>query len=83
MSHGDVRRVILVDREILIGPGLTAQRACDELNEAAVLQPYGERLMLRCADAVQINGQAAARPAEVPAGAHVRIGPVSFVVSHQ
>jgi hypothetical protein len=81
MARGDVRQILLLDREILIGPGSSAHVRCDALAQAAILQPSGGKLLLRSAEAVQIDGQAMARPAEVVFGAHVRFGPVSFVVT--
>lgn len=83
LTRGDVRQIILLDREILIGPGAGAHVRCDSLAQAAVLQPAGAKLLLRTDQAVQIDGMAASRPAEVLSGAHVRMGPVSFVVTKE
>jgi hypothetical protein len=83
LPRGDVRQVILLDREILIGPGSTAHVRCDDLAHAAILQTVGGRLQLRSAEAVQIDGRPAPRPAEIPLGGHVRVGPVSFVVTEE
>jgi tetratricopeptide (TPR) repeat protein len=84
LPRGDVRQVILLDREILIGPGSTAHVRCDELAQPIILQPAGAgKLLLRSAEAVQIDGRPAAKPAEIHPGGHVRIGPVSFVVTEE
>jgi len=83
LARGDVRQIILLDREILIGPGAAAHVRCDSLAQVAVLQPGGGKLLLRTAEAVQIDGVAASRPAEVLPGAHIRMGPVSFVVTKE
>jgi tetratricopeptide (TPR) repeat protein len=81
LARGDIRQVLLIEREILIGPGSAAHVRCDELPQAAVLQPVNGKLMLRSAEAIQIDGKPAEKPAEIPVGAHVRVGPVSFVVA--
>jgi hypothetical protein len=83
LARGDVRQIILLDREILIGPGAGAHVRCDSLAQAAVLQPGGVKLLLRTAEAVQIDGIATSCPAEVLPGAHVRMGPVSFAVTKE
>jgi hypothetical protein len=83
LARGDVRQIILLDREILIGPGAGAHVRCDSLAQAAVLQSSGVKLLLRTDQAVQIDGIAAPRPAEVLSGAHVRMGPVSFAVTRE
>jgi tetratricopeptide (TPR) repeat protein len=84
LPRGDVRQVILLDREILIGPGSTAHVRCDELAQPIILQPGGAgKLLLRSAEAVQIDGRPASKPAEIPLGGHVRVGPVSFVVTEE
>jgi hypothetical protein len=77
----DVRQIVLLDREIVIGPGAATHVRCDDLAAPAVLQSAGGRLLLRATDAVQVNGQPASKPAELCAGAHVRVGPLSFVVA--
>ncbi len=83
LSRGDIRQVILLDREILIGPGSTAHVRCDALLQTGVLQQNGGKLFLRSAEAVQIDGRAAASPAEVKPGSHVQMGTLSFVVGKE
>ena len=81
LARGDVRQVILMDREILIGPGAAAHVRCDTLAQAAVLQRRGGRWFLRCSDAVQVDGRPTPSTAEIAPGAHVRMGTVSFVIA--
>jgi len=86
LPRGDVRQVILLDREILIGPGSGAHVRCDALAQAMVLQSGGGngRLLLRSAEAVQVDGRAAvSKPVEIAPGAHVCAGPVSFVITRE
>jgi hypothetical protein len=81
LPRGDVRQVILMDREILIGPGAGAHVRCDTLAQAAVLRRQGDKWSLRCPEPLQVDGRVARSPAEVAAGAHVRLGTVSFVIA--
>lgn len=83
LARGDIRQVILLDREIVMGPGPTAHVRCDELSAPVVLQPGNDRFLLRAADAVQVNGQAMGKPAEVAIGSHVRVGPLSFMLARE
>jgi hypothetical protein len=82
LPRGDVGQIVLLDRELLIGPGAGAHVRCDDLAAPAVLQQASDgALLLRAADAVQIDGRPAAKPAKFQPGQHVRVGPVSFVVT--
>jgi len=80
LSRGDIRQVILLDREILIGPGSTAHVRCDALSQTGVLQQNGGNLFLRSADSIQIDGRPATSPAAVTPGSHVQMGTLSFVI---
>jgi tetratricopeptide (TPR) repeat protein len=79
MPRGDVRGVILMDREIVIGPGLSAHIRCDEMTEPAVLFVRDGRLVCQTTNEVAVDGQPTGRPALIPMGTPVRIGPVSLV----
>lgn len=83
LARGDIRRIILLDREILIGPGASAHVRCDELTGVAVLQATGDAgtFSLRSADAVQVDGKAADKPGIICLGQHVRVGVMTFVIT--
>jgi hypothetical protein len=82
LPRGDVGQIVLLDRELLIGPGAGAHVRCDDLAAPAVLQQAGDGgMLLRAADAVQVDGRPAAKPVKFQPGQHVRVGPVSFVVT--
>lgn len=83
LARGDIRQVILLDREIVMGPGPTAHVRCDELSAPVVLQAANDRFVLRAADAVQVNGQGMGKPAEIAVGSHVRVGPLSFMLAKE
>jgi hypothetical protein len=82
MRRADVRHVILLDRELILGPGPGSHVRDDQMPGAAVLQLRGGQWVCRAAAAdVIIDGHAAGRVAEVPPGTQVRIGETSFVVT--
>jgi hypothetical protein len=79
--RADVRRVVLLDRELVIGPGQTAHMRCDTTPEPIVLHVRDNRLFCRTTAEVEVNGQPMDREKGIPLGAHVRVGLVSFVVT--
>ncbi|HWE96205.1 MAG TPA: hypothetical protein VG269_19735 [Tepidisphaeraceae bacterium] len=82
LPRSDVGQIVLLDRELLIGPGMGSHVRCDDLAAPAVLQQAGDGgLLLRSAEAVQVDGRPAGRPAKFSPGQHVRVGPVSFVIT--
>lgn len=80
LPRGDVRHVILADREVIIGPGPGSHIRCDEMDVPAVLVWRDENLVCQGKAPVRIDGRPA-RQAAIPLGAQVEIGPVSFVVT--
>ena len=79
--RADVRRVILLDRELVIGPGQTAHMRCDTTPEPIVLHVRDNRLFCRTTAEVEVDGHPMDREKGIPIGAHVRVGLVSFVVT--
>jgi len=75
-----VRQVILLDREIIIGPGASSHIRADDLATPVVLQRRGDSLFCRSSGAISINDQPAGNAAEVAAEARVAVGPLHFVV---
>jgi hypothetical protein len=78
-----IRQVILLDREIVIGPGGGAHIRADELASPVVLMRSGEGLACRSADEITIDGRPAGNAANLPQGAHVSIGSLRFVISRE
>jgi hypothetical protein len=76
-----IRQLVLMDREIIIGPGSTAHIRADELSAPVVLQMRGKGLFCRSAAQISVDDRPAGTSAEVPVGASVSIGPVRFVVA--
>jgi hypothetical protein len=79
--RADVRRVILLDRELVIGPGVGSHVRIDELTEKVVLHVRDGRLFAQTTQPVLVAGQEIAPRSAVPVGTHVKAGSVSFVVT--
>lgn len=79
--RADVRRVILLDRELVIGPGAGAHVRIDELTEKVVLHVRDGRLFVQTSQPLLVGQQEVAPRTAVPVGTHVKAGGVSFVVT--
>jgi hypothetical protein len=80
LPQADIRKIILLDREMLLGPGPTAHIRADGLESQAVLHVRDGRLVCRTTMPVMVNDRPI-EPAEgLPLGVPVRIGPVSVVI---
>ncbi|MGA2502060.1 MAG: hypothetical protein ABSH20_30320, partial [Tepidisphaeraceae bacterium] len=75
----DVRRVILMDRELVIGPGAAAHVRCDEATEAVVLVIRDGQLVCQARRGLLIDGKPAGMSAAITLGLPVRIGEVGLV----
>jgi hypothetical protein len=73
LPQGDVRHVILMDREVIVGPGANAHVRADDLEAPAVLQRREGRLICK------INGSSN----ELIPGNHVKLGPIGLVVAKE
>lgn len=81
LPRGDARRVIFMDRSVVLGPGTTAHVRIDQLSEPVVLHLRDERLLCQGNTEVLVDDVAADPAAGIPIGANVRVGSVSFVVT--
>jgi hypothetical protein len=79
--RADVRRVILLDRELVIGPGVGSHVRIDELTEKIILHVRDGRLFVQTAQPVLVGEREVAPKSAVPVGTHVKAGGVSFVVT--
>jgi hypothetical protein len=78
LSRGDVRQVILFDRELILGPGPAAHIRVDSLTGPAVLRRRGNGLVCRAADPILIDGRPSGSEPVLAPGVHVNIGPVGL-----
>jgi hypothetical protein len=79
--RADVRRIILLDRELVIGPGVGAHVRIDELSERVVLNHRDGRLFVQTSQPVLVGEREVAPRSAVPVGTHVKAGAISFVVT--
>ncbi len=81
LPQADIRRVILMDRELVVGPGGASHVRLDQLPSRAVLQLGSDKLTCRT-DCKVTRDNRPLDPAEgIPLGIPVRIGPVGMVVN--
>ena len=76
-----IRALVLLDRELILGPGPSAHIRADELPEPAVLHLKDGRLYCQTKNEISIEDQPADRNSPIPIGRHVRVGAVTFVVT--
>ncbi len=81
LPQGDARRVILLDRNIVVGPGPSSHIRADQLAGPIVLSIRDGRLFCGGNEPVTVDDRAMDRMTGVPMDAQVRVGPVSFVVT--
>ncbi|GMV95639.1 MAG: hypothetical protein AMXMBFR83_00110 [Phycisphaerae bacterium] len=80
LPASDARQVILLDRELVMGPGPAAHIRADVLPVPAVLLVHDGRLLCKTSELVLVNDRPLDRNAGIPLGARVQVGAVSFVV---
>lgn len=78
--RSDVRRVILMDRELVIGPGAAAHIRVDALPAPLVLQARDGRLLCAGNGPATVGQRVLERGEPLPLGAAVQCGGLSFVV---
>jgi tetratricopeptide (TPR) repeat protein len=81
--RADVRRVVLLDRDLVIGPGPHAHVRADHMTAPLVLHLRDGRLMVEgeAAATVSVDGKPMDRLTGIPMGAHVTAGEASFVLT--
>lgn len=81
MPGCDARQVVLLDRELIMGPGASAHVRADNLASPAVVHVRDGRIFCRAKDEVLVNDRPMDRQAGIPLGARVQVGSLSFVVT--
>ncbi len=80
--RGDVRRVILLDRDLIIGPGNGAHVRADHLPGNVMLVVRDGRLLVQSDAHVTVDGRPMDRLSGIPLGGHVDVGgSLSFVIT--
>ena len=73
LPQADVRHIVLMDREMIVGPGAAAHIRSDELDAPAVIQRRDGQLVCR----------AQGKTTPLQPGAHVQVGPIGLVVAKE
>ncbi len=81
LPQRDARRVILMDRSLVIGPGPGSHVRADSLAEPVVLHVRDGRLCCQTKEPVLVGDRPSSGAAGLPLGVNVRVGSVSFVVT--
>ena len=81
LPMGDVRRVILLDRALVIGAGSSAHIRASALVEPVVLHVHDHRLLCRSQSEVMVEDRSLGRSQGIPLDAHVRIDTLSFLIA--
>ncbi len=79
--RADVRRVILLDRDLIIGPGNATHIRADTLPGNIILLVRDNRLYVQSDSLVTVDGKPNDRSSGIPLGGHVDVGGLSFVVT--
>jgi hypothetical protein len=81
LPRSDARQVILLDRQMILGPGSSAHIRAEQLSKPAVFHVREGRLLCRAADALTVDDRPMDERTGIRLGAHVRVGPVSLVIT--
>jgi hypothetical protein len=78
-----IRQVILMDREIVIGPGASAHIRSDDLSAPVVLVRNDDGLACPNAADVTIDGRRTANGATLPTGVPISVGSLGLVIARE
>jgi len=81
LPSGDARRVILLDRTLVMGPGSSTHIRADAMARPVVLAVHDDRLVSRSEAEVKVEDRSLRRSEGIPMDTHVKIDAVTFVVA--
>jgi len=81
LGRADVRRIILMDRDILIGPTEGNHVLAESLDETIALFTQNGRLLCRAKDRILVDEKAVSSTAGLPVNKQIRIGQISLVLT--
>jgi hypothetical protein len=81
INRADVRRIILMERDILLGPSLSAHIPIESLSKKAALFIQNGRLLCKTEEAVMVDGHALNSQTGLPMKKQVKIGPIAIVLT--
>jgi hypothetical protein len=81
LGRADVRRIILMDRDILIGPTEGSHILAESLDETIALFTQNGRLLCRTKDKILIDEKSVSQTAGLPFNKQIEIGQISLVLT--
>ncbi len=81
VARGDVRRIILMDRDILVGPSAGDHIASESLEETMAMFVQNGRLLCKAKDRILVDDKVVSSRAGLPVDKQIRIGQVSLVLT--
>ncbi len=81
VGRADVRRIILMDRDILIGPGAGNHIIADFLDETVALFVQNGQLLCKAKDRILVEEKPVSSRAGLPVNKQIRIGQISLVLT--
>ena len=81
LGRGDVRRIILMDRDILVGPSAGDHIVAESLDETMALFVQNGRLLCKAKDRILVDDKPVGSRAGLPVDKQIRIGQVSLVLT--
>jgi hypothetical protein len=81
LGRADVRHIILMDRDILIGPSAGNHILAEALDETVTIYAQNGRLLCKAAQKVRIDDKPAGPAASLVIDKQIRIGQISFILT--
>jgi len=81
LGRGDVRRIILMDRDVLVGPSAGDHIASESLEETMALFVQNGRLLCKAKDRILVDDKVVSNRAGLPVDKQIRIGQLSLVLT--
>ena len=81
LGRADVRRIILMDRDLLIGPTEGSHILAESLDETIALFTQNGRLLCRAKDKIMVDDKTVSSTAGLPLNKQIRIGQISLVLT--
>ncbi len=81
LGRADVRHIILMDRDILIGPSVSNHILAEALDETVTIYAQNGRLLCKAAQQVLVDDKPAGPAASLALDKQIRIGQISFVLT--
>ncbi|MHC4116610.1 MAG: hypothetical protein ACYSWO_03790 [Planctomycetota bacterium] len=81
VGRGDVRRIILMDRDILVGPSAGDHIVAESLDETMAMFVQNGRLLCKTKERILVDDKPVSPGAGLPVDKPIRIGRVSLVIT--